>query len=159
MKLIALIVLQGLLEMTGTVGLALVLARAPFSWKRAFVAGVGLFVLVQIARHLPLFFGFHTLVGLLALTVYLVRVECVSLPGSFMAAFISLFALALVEFAANQTILSILRIDVQTAAVSRETWTLMGLPQGIIMVFLAWGLGKVIKPLWAGRQDELSRSK
>lgn len=145
--------------MTGIVGLSLVLARVPFSWKRAFLVGAGLFAIIQIARHLPLFFGFHTLVGLLALTVYLVRGENVSLANSFMAAFFSLFVLGLIEFVANEAILATLHIDAQVAAANPEKWALIGIPQGVIMVFLTWVASKVIKPLRPGMQNELSRSK
>jgi hypothetical protein len=159
MRVVGLVVLQGLLEITGVVGLALVLARVPFSWRRAFLVGAGLFTVIQIARHLPLFFGFHTLVGLLALTVYLVRGENVSLASSFMAAFLSLFVLGLIEFTSNEAILAMLRIDAQVAAANHETWALIGMPQGVIMVFLTWVASKVIKPLRPGRQNGLSRSK
>lgn len=153
MRLIGLIVLQGLLEMTGIVGLSLVLARVPFSWKRAFLVGVGLFAVIQIARHLPLFFGFHTLVGLLALTVYLVRREHVSLANSFMAAFLSLFVLGVLEFASHATIFSLLHIDPQAATGNAEEWALIGLPQGVVMVLLAWGASKVLKPNCPGRKE------
>jgi hypothetical protein len=152
MRVIGLVVLQGLLEITGVVGLALVLARVPFSWKRAFLVGAGLFAVIQIARHLPLFFGFHTLVGLLALTVYLVRGENVSLANSFMAAFLSLFVLGVVEFASHATIFSLLHIDPQAATGNAEEWALIGLPQGVVMVLLAWGASMVLKPNCPGRK-------
>lgn len=159
MKLIVLTIVQGLLEMTGTVGLSLVLARAGLSWKRAFLVGTGLFIVVQVFRHLPLFFGLHTLVGLLALTVYLVRGQRVTLLSGFTAAFLSLFALGLVEFVSNAVILGALHLDARLAAANQEEWALIGLPQGIMMIVLAWIAGILIKPQRSRRQHELSGSE
>jgi hypothetical protein len=159
MKLVGLIILQGLLEMTGTVGLSLVLARTQFSWKKIFLVGSGLFVVLQIARHLPLFFGFHTLVGLLALTVYLVRGERASLANSFVAAFFSLLVLGLLEFAVHAIVFSLLRVDPKAAIENAKEWALIGLPQGPMMILLAWAASKILKPRRVGVQNELPRFK
>lgn len=156
MRVIILTVLQGLLEMTGTAGLALVLARAPFSWKRAILLGAGLFVIVHVIRYLPVFFGLHTLAGLLALTVYLVRSEQTAVVNGFMAAFLSLFVLGLLEFASNQIILSMLHLTPEEAMANPEQWALIGLPQAVIMIVLAWGGSRVLKPQ-RRRENELPR--
>ncbi|WP_221040059.1 hypothetical protein [Gelria sp. Kuro-4] len=158
MKLVGLIILQGLLEMTGTVGLSLVLARTQFSWKKAFLVGSGLFVVLQIVRHLPLFFGLHTLIGLLISTVYLIRCEKVSVARSFMAAFLSLFFLGLLEFAFNELFLSVLHISGEVVVTNPIRWALIGLPQGIVMILSAWGASRVMKP-YSREKDELSRLK
>lgn len=155
MKLLSLAIIQGLLEMTGTIALAFVLARIPFSWKRAFLLGLGLFGIIQAARYLPLFFGFHTLVGLLALTVSLVQAGNVSLVNAFVAAFFSLFILGLLEFLAHAVILSLLGLNPQTASRNPLVWKLIGMPQGLLMLLLAWSASKVIRPRQPGRQNEL----
>lgn len=145
--------------MTGTVGLSLVLAGAPFSWRRSILVGAGLFVLIQFARHLPFFFGLHTLVGLLASTVYLIRYEKVPVARSFMAAFLSLFALGILELTFNSIMLSLLHVSAEVATTDPAEWALIGLPQGIAMILLAWGASRVLKLRQARRQNELSGLK
>lgn len=146
MKLVGLIILQGLLEMTGTVALSLVLARTCLSWKRALLVGSGLFILVQVFRYMPFFFGLHTLVGLLALTIYLIRSERVTVVSGFMAAFVSLFVLGLFEFASNNVILWLVHVDPGVATADPELWALIGLPQAAAMVLLAWCASRIVKP-------------
>lgn len=151
MKLIVLTVVQGLLEMTGTAGLALVLARGRFTWKRAFLVGLGLFAIVQVFRRLPFFFGLHTLVGLLALTIYLIRSERATVVSGFMAAFVSLFVLGLLEFASNKVMLWVVHVDPREAMIDPELWALIGLPQAAAMVLLAWCASRILQPQQRGR--------
>lgn len=75
-----------------------------------------------------------------------------------MAAFLSLFFLGLLEFAFNELFLSALHISGEVVVTNPIRWALIGFPQGIVMILLAWGASRVMKP-YSREKDELSGLK
>lgn len=154
-KEVLMFLLQGIPEVTGLVALSLVMAQVPLSWTRALAVGTGLALIMLTVRALGFTVGFHTLAGMALLTVYLARVYRVSTVRSFAAAFSAFLVLALLELFCTRLVFAVLGLNGQVIAFDPVLWKLVGLPQAILMLLLAWLLSQYLKPRVEVVQDEL----
>ncbi|MEW6275593.1 MAG: hypothetical protein AB1556_10870 [Bacillota bacterium] len=138
--------LQGTLEMTGAVAFSLALAGVPLRWKRIVPAGVALAAIIYVLRQLPLPFGVHTIAGLLLIVFFIAKSTNVSATRSFVVVFVSGVTLALLEIFLYEFLFAITKVEPQVAMANRALWSLFGLPQAIIMIFLALLITRYKKP-------------
>jgi len=138
--------LQGIPEITGIVALGLALLGVPLRWGIITVAGTVLTVIIFIIRNLPLSFGLHTVIAALLLAFFIAKTTRVSTAKSIIAAFVSFSILLVLELTINKIFFTVTKLDPQVVISNNLSWTLLGLPQAIIMILLAVIVSKVKKP-------------
>ncbi len=139
--------LQGTLEMTGLIALSLALAGVPLRWKRIVPAGVALAVIIYVLRQLPVPFGVHTIAGLLLIVFFIAKSTNVSATRSFVVVFISGVTLALLELLIVESLFALTKIEADVAVSKNVMWSLFGLPQALILIFLALLVARYKKPV------------
>ncbi|MEW5899032.1 MAG: hypothetical protein AB1652_07660 [Bacillota bacterium] len=138
--------LQGTLEMTGAVAFSLALAGVPLRWKRIVPVGVALAVIIYVLRQLPVPFGVHTIAGLLLIVFFIAKSTNVSAAKSFVVVSISGVTLALLEILIYESLFALTKIEADVAVSKNVLRSLFGLPQAIIMIFLALLIARYKKP-------------
>ncbi|MEW6426106.1 MAG: hypothetical protein AB1523_15455 [Bacillota bacterium] len=138
--------LQGTLEMTGAVAFSLALAGVPLRWKRIVPVGVALAAIIYVLRQLPVPFGVHTIATLLLMVFFISKTTNVSTTRSFIVVSTSMIALALLEILIYESLFALTKIKADVAVSNNVLRSLFGLPQAIIMIFLALLIARYKKP-------------
>ncbi|MEW5953685.1 MAG: hypothetical protein AB1815_08100 [Bacillota bacterium] len=128
---------QGIPEMAGFTALSLALAGVPLRWGRIVAIGLFLAVVIFLIRSLPFAFGLHMIAGALLAVVIIAKGTSVSLPKSFLVVFVSGIILAFLEWIIHESLFALIRLNLQTVLENELLWTLLGLPQAVILLLLA----------------------
>jgi len=147
MKEILLFFVQGIPEMVGIIALCLAIARVRINWLKVFFAGVGFAILSYTIQSLSFFFGFHTLILLFLIMFYIVKNAKVSIIKSFFVTSVSTIVLAFLEFSTNFLYFRISNVDPQNITSDNILWTLLGMPQAIVILLLAIIISHINKPV------------
>ncbi|MEA1960949.1 MAG: hypothetical protein U9N81_06695 [Bacillota bacterium] len=138
--------IQGIPEVTGFVGLVMVLTRQPLSWKKALAYGTVFAIILFAIREIPGSVGYHTLVGIVIFSLVFWKQWGISLPKSVIACVLSVVVMGLVEYFCTFVLISIIHINPEEVQASPLKWCLMGIPQAFVMILLAeladWGIKK-----------------
>lgn len=128
---------QGIPEMAGLIALSLALAGVPLHWGK--IAGIGTFlaVVVFLIRALPIAFGLHMIAGALLAVIIIAKGTSVSPTKSFLVVFASGIILSFLELIIHEPLFALTHLDVQAVVENDLLWTLLGLPQAIILLLLA----------------------
>jgi len=137
--------MQGIPEIMGTVAFSLALAGAPLRWKIIAVAGTALTIIIFIIRSLPLSFGLHTVIATLLLALFIMKITRTTQLISFVAAFASFTTLVMLEFLINKLFFSITKLDPQAVILNDLLWSMLGLPQVVLMILAAVIISKFKK--------------
>jgi len=138
--------MQGIPEMTGVIALCFAIAKVQIKWIQTLLVGVGAAILSYTIQSLSFFFGFHTFIILFLVMLFVARVGQISIFKSFFVTSIVTIVLGMLEFSIN-SLYFWLSGDTPHDTVSNETfWAMLGMPQAIIMVFLAIIVSIIIKP-------------
>jgi len=138
--------MQGIPEMTGVIALCFAIARVKIKWIQTLLGGVGAAILSYTIQSLSFFFGFHTFLILFLVTLFVAKVGQISIFKSFFVTSIVTIVFGMLEFLINSMYFW-LSGDNPHDTVSNETfWAMLGIPQAIIMVFLAIIVSIIIKP-------------
>jgi len=100
-----------------------------------------------IIRALPVAFGLHTLAAILLLFAVLTRTTRVLPSRIIISIFSSMVVLVILEFAIYQLFLNITGLDFQTVQSDYLLWTLVSLPQAVILIIFALLVAKYKKPV------------
>ncbi len=144
-----LFLLQGVPESSGVIALSLALAKVPLRWGRIIATGMVLAVIVFFIRTSSFAAGLHT-VAVLLFTVILITIATDVPPTkAFVVALISSIILAFLELIIHEIIFSLLKLEPQRVIENDVLWTLLGLPQAVIMILIALLTTRFLTP----RQD------
>lgn len=142
---------QSIPETVGIIALSFALARVQLLWRSIFTLGMVISLIIFAVRALPVTLGIHLPVGILLIYFFLVKKTYVSISKSFLVVFASVFTLGLLELLTHELFFTLTQIDVQDAMSNDMLWTLLGIPQGILLNILAVVIAKFLKPkqgLW-----------
>lgn len=128
-------IVQGILESIGMVSFAMVLARLAIDWKQVIFYGTVQALIVVGVRSLHLFFGLHTLIGIIVMVVLLSRVFNLNTISAFLSTTVATLVLCIVE--TSLTVGITLVTGRPEPIVSSLEWVVEGMPLGIIMILLA----------------------
>ncbi len=138
-----LFMLQGIPEMTGAVALCMILARVNLSWKRALIVGLILSLLIYAVKSTTVFWGFHCLLALLIIMIYLFRYCNVPIYLAFTASIITQTILLILENIFVLISFYVLSLNKEIILTNQFYWFLQGLPQALAILGLAYFLNKV----------------
>ena len=138
--------LKGILEMTGVVAFSLASVRVPLLWGRIIVVGTSLTVIIYIVRSLQTIFGLHTVVVLLILAFFIRQTTYTTHVKSYMAAFLSIVTLTLVELIISKIYFLLTKSNPNEVIPNVILWNILGFPQGILFIIFALLISKYKKP-------------
>jgi len=138
---------QGLIEILGSILLALVFSRVKIIWGRTTVAAAVIAAMMLLIRHLPIVFGIHIAAGVLMIFLFIVWSTNANKSLVFLAVFASFFCLATIEFCLNQVFMYLNVLQIDDATRNSKIWLIMGYVQAVLMVVLALLLRMVLKPV------------
>lgn len=138
---------QAIPEVTGVIALSLALARVPLVWVRIIPTATVLAVIIFILRSLPIAFGMHMIAGSLLLVVFISKLTTVSPTKSFIVVFASGVTLAFFELLIHEPLFAITKLELEAAITDNLVWTLLGLPQAVLMILMAIIISRYFKPL------------
>ncbi|WP_092482169.1 hypothetical protein [Desulfoscipio geothermicus] len=142
-----LFLLPGAVESAGIVACSLALVRVKLRWTIIIPAASTLATIIYLIRHMPVTFGLHTIAGFLLLVMFLTKGTRVPPSSSFMASFISYAILASLERLMIELSVMVLKTDINNIMSDYLLWTVLSLPQGVLMVAIALLIAKIRTPL------------
>lgn len=149
MEKFLLFLLQGIPELSGVIALSLALAKVPLRWGRIIAAGTVLAVIMFIIRTSSFAAGLHTVAALLFTVIIITIATGVPPTKAFVVALISSIILAFLELIIHEILFSLLKLEPQQVIENNVLWTLLGLPQAVIIIFIALLPARFMTP----RQD------
>ena len=139
--------LQGIPESSGYFALSLALLRVPLRWKPIIAAGTVLAIVFFAVRSLPFTFGIHTAVGIFLLVVVVNKATNIAVTKIFIVVLVSFLTLMLLELVMHESFFALIKLEPQTFAKDHIfLWTLLGLPQALLMNIFAILISKLKKP-------------
>jgi len=138
---------QAIPELTGMIALSLALAEVPLRWGRTLAAGTILAVIIFFIRSLPLPFGLHTISLVLLTVIFITNFTHIPPTQSFMVVLISTIILGFLELVIHRSFFFLTKIEPSHFVSNTLLWTMLGLPQAIIMIFLALITPRFKKPV------------
>jgi len=142
-----LFLLPGTVESAGIVACSLALVRVKLRWMIIIPAASTLATIIYLIRHMPVTFGLHTIAGFLLLVMFLTKATRVPPSSSFMASFINYAILASLERLMIELSVMVLKTDINNIMSDYLLWTVLSLPQGVLMVAIALLIAKIRTPL------------
>lgn len=139
--------INGIPESIGLIALSLALVGVRFLWVRIILAGTVLCTVVFIIRALPVAFGLHTVVGILLLVVFITTTTRVPTSRVFMAVFASFVTLAGLEIIIYELFFAMTKLDFQAIQSNELLWSLVALPQTVLLIIIAVLISKFKKPV------------
>ncbi|MDD4335753.1 MAG: hypothetical protein PHY77_09135 [Desulfotomaculaceae bacterium] len=123
------------------------LLRVPLRWKPIIAAGTVLAIVLFAVRSLPFTFGIHTAVGIFLLVIVINRATNIAITRIFIAVLVSFLTLMLLELVMHESFFALTKLEPQTFIKDRIfLWTLLGLPQALLMNIFAVLISKLKKP-------------
>lgn len=129
---------QGLPETIASTALCFALLKRPFKWSLIIKIGVLYGITAYLVRLLPISYGVHTIILIIILATLLVHFTKCELTKAFTTSMINSIILALGEVVFAETLLYILKISFEEAYANKWLWTLLGIPQVIMLFILAF---------------------
>ena len=148
--------MQGIPEMTGAIAFCLALARVPINWVRTVMVGVAISTLSFTIQSLSFFFGFHTFLILFLIMSYVSKEGQISIVKSFLVTSIAALMLGIIEFSTSSIYLRVTGMDSQDIVSNQLLWTMLGMPQAIIITILAIIVSQIYKPVQKGPNELLT---
>lgn len=152
MKEALLFFIQGIPEMTGIIALSFAIARVRINWTQVFLAGAGFAVLSYTIQSLSFFFGFHTFLMMFLTMIFVFRVGQISIFNSFFATSISTICLVLLEFLISTLYFWLSGNNPQEIVSNKIIWTILGMPQAIIIILISIIVATIMKPVKKGSE-------
>lgn len=129
---------QGIPETAGVIACSLALARVKLRWGVILAFASVLTLLIFIIRNMPFTFGLHTVAGILLCTLFIARFTRVPPSISFIAVFAAYALLGSLELAIYELFGILLSTEASSLMSNQHKRTLIGLPQGFILVAIAF---------------------
>ncbi|TYO96496.1 hypothetical protein [Desulfallas thermosapovorans] len=129
---------QGIPETAGVVACSLALARVKLRWGVILAFASALTMVIYVIRNMPVTFGLHTLAGILLSTLFIARFTRVPPFTSFIVVFAAYALLGLLELAVYELFGTLLNTEASLLMSNQHTRTLIGLPQGFILIAVAF---------------------
>ncbi len=140
-------IVQGTIEATGLIGFSLAIARRPINWARTLLVAAVLAILSYTIQSLSFFFGFHTILIMFLIMLYLTKVGQITIVKGFLMISISAVVLGTLEFLSNSVFFNSSNINPQDVVSNQFLWALMGIPQAVIILLLAILISRIFKPI------------
>lgn len=128
---------QGLPETIASTAFCFAIIKLPLIWNLILRIGVIYGISAFSIRLLPISYGVHTIILIFILVVLLVSFTKCKLSLAFMAALTNMITVAASEFLLG-ALLNFLNISFQELYKNQWLWTLLGLPQVLILLSLAF---------------------
>ncbi|NLI12282.1 hypothetical protein [Pelotomaculum propionicicum] len=141
-----LFLLQGIPESSGVIALSLALAKVPLRWGRIIAAGTVIAVIAFCIRTSSFAAGLHTVAILLLNVIIMTIATRIPPTKAFVVALISSIILAFLELIINEILLSLLKFELQQVIENDMLWTLLGLPQAVMIIFIALLTARLMTP-------------
>jgi len=141
-----LFLIAGIPEMMGSLAMSLALAHVPLRWGRIALVGSFISLTIFIIRDIYGLVGFHLLAVILLMFIFLIMTTRVSTSLGFLVVFISVAVVALVELAVQEPFLYLSGMQTEQVIQNQTIWTMLGITQGLIMIFLACIVRKLSRP-------------
>lgn len=138
---------QAIPEVTGVIALSLALARVSLLWIRIILIAVVLAMVIFYIRSLPIAFGLHMIAGSLLLVVLISKLTTVTPTKSFIVVFSSGMTLVFFELLIHESLFAITKLDPESAIDNELVWTLLGLPQAVLMILTAKIYSRIFEPV------------
>lgn len=155
MPLISLI-LQGIPETIGLAALFHAMLKQKLVWKQLIFLGILVGIITYFIRLLPISPGVHTFILIIIWTGILRILTKKKLTKLFLVVFMGIAVLAVAEIVFNQILFSLLNTSYEDAMNQPVIWSLLGLPQVLLLFLLAFFLNRNNKTslLFAKRQEK-----
>ncbi|NPV26782.1 MAG: hypothetical protein HPY81_04835 [Firmicutes bacterium] len=133
------LLLQGIPETMGITAVALAFANLQLNWRIIIAVGVIEGLTIYLIRLLPIPFGFHTILLMITLPVFIK----VATRQPFSSVLIRAGAIAVVIMAAVELLViwplfKLLNLSVEEANANTALWIITGWPQVVVLFGVAW---------------------
>lgn len=142
--------IQGIPETVSVIALSLALARIPLRWGPIIPAGAVISITGSIIRALPVALGLHTIATLLLCVLFITKATRVSPAKGFITLTASVAFLLFLESGIHLLIVNLIGINLQDIPQDSLLWTLIGIPQAIIVFLTALLVNKIKRPEFGG---------
>jgi len=142
--------MQGIPEMTGAIAFCLALAKVPINWARTLMIGAAISALSFAIQSLSFFFGLHTFLILFLIMSYVTKEGRISIVKSFLVTSVAALMLGVIEFSTSSIYLRVTGLDSQDVVANQFLWTMLGMPQAIVITLLAVIVSQIYKPVRKG---------
>lgn len=142
--------LQGIPETIGVIALSLAFARIQLRWGPIIAAGTVISITGSIIRALPITLGIHTIATLLLCVLFVTKATRISPAKGFIAITASVAVLLFLEMIIHLCLVNSIGLNLQTISHDSLLWTLIGLPQAVILFILALVISRVKTPALGG---------
>jgi len=156
---IVLVYIQGIIEILGSISLALVFCRVEIKWRRILLAAAVIAAFMLVLRNIPIIFGIHLIAGLLMIFMLIIMKTEANKSLVFISVFASFFCLAAIEFSLNQLFISLDILHIEDATETSNVWMIMGYIQAVLMNVLAVVLQLILKPRNSWKIKPYKRNK
>lgn len=129
--------LQGTLETMGIMAMSFALAKTPFRWSPIVIISMSIATLIYFVKLMQFAAGLHTILIIIIIGSVMSKLVNLSLSKTFIAVFLSMTMLAVLEIGTHELFFFLTKLDVQEFASNAKLWALLGLPQAIIMIMIA----------------------
>lgn len=146
MEQFLLFLMQGIPELIGVISLSLALAGVQFNWVRIILAGTVFSIVMFIIRELPVTFGLHTVACIFLLVVFIAKTTRIPPSRIFIAVIASFVTLAVLELTIHELFFAIMKLNFQAVQSHYLLWTLVSLPQAVLLIAIAALISKFKKP-------------
>jgi hypothetical protein len=127
----------GIPECIGIIGLSLSLAGLLLSPRKIIFYAVLMATAIYGVRQADLFWGFHSVMTILMLFLFIWYKAGGNALESFRAATIAMVTLAVLEYGCHTVLLSFFEMSIQAIFPNSYKWALMGLPHVVLLNLLA----------------------
>jgi hypothetical protein len=135
-------VFQTIPECLALASLVVVLAERKLEMKKILFVGMGQAVVVYGVRLLPLTFGVHTIIFIIALAVFLHMATKANLSKCLLFALIAEIVLIVAEMAALGVMVYVIGLDLENILSNLFLKIIVGWPQIVIVLLIALGINK-----------------
>ncbi|RNC29843.1 MAG: hypothetical protein AWM53_00061 [Candidatus Dichloromethanomonas elyunquensis] len=137
------LIFQGIPEQMAVAALAFVIANIPLVWKRIALIGTIVACSAYVLRLLPITFGIHTVLIMSLLFILLIVIGKGNINSSLIASLISFLSLIIAETISLSLLMPLLNVDLQSLTTDSTARIIIGLPQEVIIILLAFVIFKI----------------
>ncbi len=144
---------QGIIEVLGSIALALVFSRVRIKWvKTTLTAAVIAAVMIGI-RNLPVVFGIHMVAGIIMTFIFIISVTTADKSRAFIAVFASFLVLGVIEYSISWMLFRLNLLHIEDVGEVRSLWMLEGYIQAVLMNIIAVVLQIFLRPVYDWKND------
>ncbi len=139
--------LQGVIEILGSIVLALVFSRVKIKWGRTAIVAAIIAAVIMILRTIPVIFGIHMVACILMIFIFIVMKTTANKSLAFISVFASFVCLGVIEYSLNQLFIYLGLLHIEDVTEASSIWMMMGYMQAVLMNIIAIILQLFVEPL------------